>query len=134
MTAARTRLPNLKRIILESPYAGDVECNVAYARVCLCDSLMRGEAPIASHLLYTQDGVLNDNDPEQRRHGIDAGHAWLEVAEAVVFYVDLGMSSGMETAWLRARDAGVKCERRKVAEFSPESRAACKGAGECSHT
>ena len=30
-------------VILESPYAGDVPANVAYARACLRDSLMRGE-------------------------------------------------------------------------------------------
>lgn len=44
------------RIILESPYAGDVEGNLTYARRAMHDSLMRGEHPIASHLLYTQPG------------------------------------------------------------------------------
>ncbi len=57
----RARLPNLKRVILESPYAGDIERNIAYARAAVNDSLIHGEAPIASHLLYTQDGVLDDN-------------------------------------------------------------------------
>ena len=66
----------MKRVILESPYAGDVERNVAYARACLRDSLLRGEAPIASHLLYTQPGVLDDQIPEERQMGIDAGLAW----------------------------------------------------------
>ena len=102
----------LRRVILESPYAGDIETNMAYARAALRDSLMRGEAPIASHLLYTQEGVLDDTIPNERRLGIDAGHAWLDVAEAVVFYVNLGMSPGMKAAWQRAQEAGVKCERR----------------------
>lgn len=39
------------KVILESPYAGDVEKNIEYARLCLKDSLLRGESPIASHLL-----------------------------------------------------------------------------------
>ena len=43
-------------MILESPYAGRVEENVAYARAAVRDSLLRGEAPIASHLLYTSRG------------------------------------------------------------------------------
>ena len=35
-----------------------------YARACLRDSLLRGEAPIASHLLYTQPvASLDDSDP-----------------------------------------------------------------------
>lgn len=44
----------MRLVILESPYAGNIEKNVAYARACVRDSLSRGEAPIASHLLYTQ--------------------------------------------------------------------------------
>ena len=48
----------MRRVIIESPYAGFVKRNEDYARECLRDSLMRGEAPIASHLLYTQPGVL----------------------------------------------------------------------------
>ena len=56
----------MKRVILESPYSGDINRNIQYARMCVRDSLMRGEAPIASHLLYTQEEILNDNIPEER--------------------------------------------------------------------
>ncbi len=50
----------MEAVILESPYGGtpeEVERNVKYARACLRDCLLRGEAPFASHLLYTQPGV-----------------------------------------------------------------------------
>lgn len=63
----------MRRVIIESPYAGDVELNAQYARECLRDSLTRGEAPIASHLLYTQPGVLDDAVPRERALGIEAG-------------------------------------------------------------
>ena len=43
-----------KKTILESPYSGDVEKNIDYAKKCLKDSLERDECPFASHLLYTQ--------------------------------------------------------------------------------
>ena len=86
-----------KLVIIESPYTGDVSRNVEYAKKCLLDSLMRGEYPIASHLLYTQ--VLDDNIPEQRRLGIIAGLAWREVAEKTVFYCDYGYSPGMQYAF-----------------------------------
>ncbi|HMW74518.1 MAG TPA: hypothetical protein PL173_11865 [Saprospiraceae bacterium] len=86
------------RVILESPYAGDVDRNVGYARKCLRDSLMRGESPIASHLLYTQEGVLDDNIPQERDLGIKAGLEWTTVAEKHVFYVDYGVSRGMQFA------------------------------------
>ncbi len=109
----RTQL-TMKRVILESPYAGNVERNIEYARAALHDSLMRGEAPIASHLLYTQDGVLDDTVPNERQQGIDAGHAWLEMAELVVFYVDLGMSKGMKAAQARALEMGKSCQIRYI--------------------
>jgi hypothetical protein len=55
-------------VILESPFAGDIDLNVAYARACVAHRLSLGEAPIASHLLYTQPGILRDDVPEERIH------------------------------------------------------------------
>jgi len=84
----------MKRVILEAPFAGDVDSNVAYTRRCLRDSLDRGEAPFSSALLYP--GALDDLVPEQRRLGMDAGHAWRAVAEMCVVYIDRGISPGMQ--------------------------------------
>ncbi len=101
-------------VIIESPYAGDVEANVEYARACVRDSLERGEAPIASHLLYTQPGVLNDDVPSERRQGIDAGLAWRRVADASVVYTDRGVSSGMTYGIRAAKEAGRLVEYRSL--------------------
>ena len=106
----------MKRVILESPYAGDVDKNVAYARAALRDSLLRGEAPVASHLLYTQPGVLDDGDPDERARGIEAGLAWGPVAEATVVYADLGISEGMQRGIERAREQGRTVHVRKLGE------------------
>src|SRR6266404_2664437 len=86
----------MRRVIIESPYAGDVETHKTYSRRCIRDSLQRGEAPIASHSLYTQPGILDDNIPEERELGINAGHAWLSVADAVILYTDYGITDGMK--------------------------------------
>jgi len=104
----------MRRVILESPFAGDVARNIRYARACVRDSLLRGEAPIASHLLYTQPGVLNDDIPEERQWGINAGLAWRSVADASVVYTDLGISRGMEYGIAAARAAGVSVELRTL--------------------
>lgn len=101
-------------VILESPYAGDIAANVAYARACLRDCLMRGEAPIASHLLYTQAGVLRDEDPAERALGIAAGLAWLRGAEASVVYVDRGISDGMRQGIEAAQSMGRPVEFRSL--------------------
>lgn len=50
----------MMRVVVESPFAGDIQKNIEYARKCMADCLKRGEAPFASHLLYTQDGILDD--------------------------------------------------------------------------
>ncbi len=100
------------KVVIESPYAGDVEKNLSYAKMCLKDSLKRGEAPIASHLLYTQ--VLDDNLPSERMWGIEAGLAWLELADLHVFYIDLGMSAGMDFAMTESLRLGKVIETRKI--------------------
>lgn len=102
----------MRLVILESPFAGDVEANIEYARACVRDSLLRGEAPIASHLLYTQPGVLNDDVPEERAQGIDAGLAWRAVTNASVVYADRGISKGMEYGIAAAEAAGIPVEVR----------------------
>lgn len=104
----------MKLVIIESPYAGDVQRNIKYARECLKDSLLRGEAPIASHLLYTQKDVLNDDLPKERKLGIDAGLAWKKVADLHVFYIDFGMSTGMKYASDYAKDQNIKIEYRTL--------------------
>lgn len=100
----------MKLVVIESPYKGDVEGNAAYARQCMTDCLARNEAPLVSHLLYTQ--VLDDNDPEDRRKGIDAGHAWIPYADLVVAYMDRGLSGGMKFGLAVAKLTGVQVEYR----------------------
>lgn len=81
------------KVIIESPFAGDVKRNIEYARKCMQDSFNRGEFPFASHLLYTQ--CLDDTIPEQRALGINAGLEWGKHADKTVVYTDLGISKGM---------------------------------------
>lgn len=97
----------MKLVVIESPYAGDVEENLRYVRAAMADCLRRGEAPYASHALYTQPGVLDDDKPEERRLGIDAGFAWGRCAHIVAFYVDRGWSRGMLAAKARLGEPGV---------------------------
>lgn len=95
----------MKRVIIESPFAGGLLRrwrNRRYARRALRDSCMRGEAPFASHLLYTQ--ALDEGDPRERNIGITAGLEWGRDADATVVYADLGISRGMSLGitWARA--------------------------------
>lgn len=107
----------MKLVIMESPFAGAVQQNVHYARLCLRDCLLRGEAPIASHLLYTQENVLDDLIPSERALGIGAGLAWRAVAESAVFYVDRGWSSGMTAARELYDREGFPYEIRELKDY-----------------
>lgn len=111
-----SRSEKLLLVVLESPYAGDVEANVDYARKCMHDCFLRGEAPYASHLLYTQPGILDDNVPDERKLGIDAGLQWGELAAKTVVYTDRGISKGMQYGIERAKSAGRPIEFRSLYE------------------
>lgn len=104
----------MKRVILESPFAGDVDLNLRYARACMADCLALSEAPFASHALYTQPGVLDDSLLEERLKGINAGFAWRLVADRTVVYTDLGISSGMAAGIEHAEQLGHEVEYRKL--------------------
>lgn len=110
----------MRLVIIESPYAAatpeGIEANVYYARRCVRDSLLRDEAPIASHLLYTQPGILRDDVAEERRQGIEAGLAWRSVAEATVVYIDRGISPGMQYGIDAAIRSDVPVEYRTIEE------------------
>ena len=103
-----------KLVIIESPYAGDVEKNIRYARLCMRDSFMRGEFPFASHLLYTQDDILNDNLLDERKLGINAGLKWGKFADKTVVYTDYGISPGMQYGIDNAINNNRKIEYRKL--------------------
>jgi hypothetical protein len=110
----------MRLVVIESPYAGDVDRNLKYLRACMADCLARGEAPFASHALYTQPGVLRDEVPEERKKGITAGFAWGAFAAARVFYTDLGWSSGMRDGVKEARFLGQPVETRSLPGWAPE--------------
>lgn len=100
----------MRLVVIESPYAGDVEANVEFAKAAMLDCLRRGEAPLASHLLYTQ--MLDDLKPDERKLGIDAGLAWGAKADATVVYLDRGISRGMQYGIENAKAAGRPIEYR----------------------
>lgn len=127
----------MKRVMVESPFAPreeDVERmskgtltagrpqayailvnrNIRYARACMRDCLLRGEAPYASHLLYTQEGVLDDQVPDERTLGINAGFAYRDAVELTAVYTDLWMSGGMKAGIADAEEKGRPVEFRAL--------------------
>ncbi len=110
---------NWTRVVIESPYAGDVFANAAFARNVCRWAVERGYSPYASHLFFTQ--FLDDAKPDERTAGMQAGFAWGALAEEVWFCLPDGkaLSSGMQDGreWYAA--AGLVC---RVMHFSEDGR------------
>ena len=106
----------MELVLIESPWkaisASEQVRNSQYARMCLTDCISRGEAPFASHLLYTQ--VLNEEIAEQRMTGIEIGLLWGKLANKTVVYQDFGITSGMSFGIKRALTEGRPVEYRNI--------------------
>jgi len=106
----------MKRVIIISPYSGETEeeikKNVAYAEICMLDSLNRDEAPFLSHLLYTR--VLDDKNPNERKLGIKSDHEWFYCADYCVVYEDLGISEGIKEDIKQADKCCIQIQYRKL--------------------
>lgn len=107
----------MKLVVIESPYAGNVELNLRYLRAAMADSLAKNESPYASHGLLTQPGVLRDDVPDERARVIRAGFAWGAKADLVAVYEDLGVTPGMLAGIERAEKRGTPVERRRLPEW-----------------
>jgi hypothetical protein len=110
-----------KYTFIETPFMGknwsEIKRNHNYTKACVSDCLQRGEIPYASHLFFTQRGILDDRVAEERMKGIMAGKdieegitiaskydAKIYVCTAI--YTDLGISSGMALGRDKAEELG----------------------------
>ena len=118
----------MRLVIVESPYRGNLITrwlNLRYARACVRDCLMRGESPYASHLLYTQRGILRDHVPEERTLGMRAGFGWATKADAIVVYVDRGITPGMQLGITTHRSRDTTIEHRSLYGITAKSTTPC---------
>lgn len=112
-------MEELKFAFIETPFKGkdwnETELNHLYTKACVGDSLRRGENPYASHLFFTQRGILDDRVHSERIKGINAGKnieraltlaskqlSNIYVCTAV--YTDRGISPGMEIGIKQAQE------------------------------
>lgn len=119
----------VNKVVIESPYSGDIEGNIEYLLECMHDSYyVRKEAPIASHLLYTRlpkskivtesfsGGHVADHPDSRhgREHGIQCGFLWNQHADIVAVYTDHGISQGMKYGIANAEKQGTQVEYRSI--------------------
>lgn len=112
------------RIYVISPFAGDNgaerEINVQRARMICREIVLAGHTPFAPHLFFPQ--FLNDQEPEERRRGIEAGQEIMMHGkfERAWYYPKRGrgpeiiITGGMQSDMDAARSAGIKVERGTI--------------------
>lgn len=112
----------MKLVIIESPYFNKnnniQNYNIQYARECMKECLYNNEAPYLSHLLYTQ--ILDDNIPEERIFGINAGFEFRnqKLINTTIVYTDLGLSQGMIYGIDNAKQNNSIIEYRSLKNFA----------------
>ena len=122
-------IQKVRYALIETPFRGvdwkETELNHQYTKACVGDSLQRGENPYASHMFFTQRGILDDRDAIERTKGIRAGKnieraiamaskyvGGIYVCTAV--YTDRGISSGMQIGINQAKELGVPIDYREL--------------------
>lgn len=124
--------PDPSLAVIESPYSADsfvaFARNVRYARAAVLDAIRLGYAPLASHLLYTQEGILSEATPEERARGIACGHVPYRYSAklfdmqpndgyarvACLVYPDLGITEGMKAGIKEAKTYGCHVYHRTL--------------------
>jgi hypothetical protein len=120
---------SLRVVALESPYHSEdpkiLKRNIAYAIQASKHSLTLGDVPFPSHLIFTQlvkpdgsvgyvhDGIV-DEFGGSREKVIEATQAVRQRCDAIVMYVDFGVSNGMAYAAEFARKHGIPIEERRL--------------------
>lgn len=111
-------------VMIESPYSGDIDRNIRYLGIAMCDSaVLKGECPYASHAYMTQhprkkDFFVSDYDKKwdtlSRKEAIERSHMIRKRCDKTVFYTDMGWSRGMKFAKQYCKKNNLPYEERTV--------------------
>lgn len=103
----------MKLIYVASPFSGDVERNVGYAKQACRKVMESGHAFFAPHLIYPS--MLNDEVPEERQLGIEMGLAMLSRCDELWVFGGR-ISAGMQAEIQEAQRIGIPILRMDLGE------------------
>ena len=93
-----------KLVYIASPYAGDVEGNVAFAKAACRYAAAKGYTPVAVHLMYPR--FLDDRVPKEREAGLKMGGRVVAACEEI-WLCGERMSAGMKAEEAEAKRLGI---------------------------
>lgn len=91
-------------VYIASPYAGDIEKNVAFAKAACRYAVAQGCTPVAVHLIYPQ--FLDDCVPKEREAGLRMGWRVLAACDEI-WLCGERMSAGMKAEEAEAKRLGI---------------------------
>ncbi len=104
-----------KMVYIASPYAGEVERNVHFAKAACLFAMRQDCTPVAVHLLYPQ--LLDDSDPAQREKGVRMGLRVLEACDELWLCGDR-LSRGMNAELAAAERLGITVRQIPESEIT----------------
>ena len=114
----------MKMIFVSSPYAGDVEKNIKFAKQACQYVITTGNAFFCPHLLYPQ--VLDDANLEERSLGMEMAKQLLSVCDELWVFGDR-ISHGMFEEIEYARKNDIPLKRIISMDMVQEETALCMG-------
>lgn len=99
-----------KLVYICSPYRGEIERNLQYAKELTRIALENDFVPITPHLYLTQ--AVNDEVPEEREKGMAAGKELLKRCKYILIGSKYGFSAGM----LEEIEIAQKCGTVELAQ------------------
>ena len=94
----------MKLVYICSPYAGNIDENVRFAKAACRHAASQGFAPVAPHLFYPQ--FLNDFVPAERNAGIRMGLRLLSACDEL-WICGSKISEGMDREIAEAKRLGI---------------------------
>ena len=109
-----------KLVMIETPYSTEDPAQTQrlsqYTKLCLQDSISRGEAPFAGHVFYST--MLHDRVAVEHDLGLLSHLSWVTVSELIAVYGDYGISPGMQAAINLASTKNKKVEYRTLGKVA----------------
>ena len=107
-----------KLVYIASPYAGDMEENVAFAKEACRYAAAQGCTPVAVHLLYPQ--FLDDQVPQEREAGLKMGRRVLAACDEF-WLCGERLSAGMRAEKVEAERLGIPIRLIPAANIFPDT-------------
>ncbi len=101
-------------VYIASPYAGDIQSNVEFAKAACRFAVSQGATPLAVHLLYPQ--ILDDRIPDERTAGIQMGLRVLKACDELWVCGDF-ISHGMQVELDAAKEWGIPVKQIRAEEL-----------------